>query len=40
MAHFNKWIRLSALALIPVLFVGCKVTVEDGGYQPAIVDEL
>ena len=40
MAHFNKWIRLSALALIPVLFVGCKVTVEDGGYKPAIVDEL
>ncbi len=40
MAHYNKWIRLSALALIPVLLVGCKVTVEDGGYKPAIVDEL
>ena len=40
MAHYNKWIRLSALALIPVLLMGCKVTVEDGGYKPAIVDEL
>ena len=40
MAHLNKWIRLSALALIPVLLVGCKVTVEDGGYKPAIVEEL
>lgn len=40
MAHYNKWIRLSALALIPMLLVGCKVTVEDGGYKPAIVDEL
>ena len=40
MAHLNKWIRLSALALIPALFAGCNVTVEDGGYKPAIVDEL
>lgn len=40
MAHLNKWIKFSALALIPALFVGCQVTVEDGGYRPSIVDEL
>lgn len=42
MAHFHKWTRVSALLLIPVLFSGCTVTVEDGGYQqrPAIVDKL
>lgn len=40
MNNLNKWIRLMALALIPVLLMGCNVTVEDGGYKPAIVDEL